>query len=236
MDLSQLKDKVVVIIGASRGIGRATATMLHEKGTKLVLGSRSTEELQRQFVHETVLTLQLDVSDEESVKQFVTKCTERFGHIDVLINAAGFGTFAPILDSETKDFDHMMSVNLRGTYLSCKYFGQQMKKQQEGQILNLVSIAGSTALPGNGGYSASKFGVLGLTKVLQAELRREGIRITSVLPGSVDSSFWDKVDFDIDKKNMIPTQSIAEHIVFLLCQPKQSVVDEITIMPPMGIL
>ncbi|MDC3414986.1 SDR family oxidoreductase [Aquibacillus sp. 3ASR75-11] len=236
MDVSQLKDKVIIITGASRGIGRATADVLEKCGAKLVLGSRNIEQLEQDSNGENILPIYVDVSNEQSVKQFVDTSMNQFGRIDILINAAGIGTFSSILESDTKDFDDMIAINLRGTYLSCKYVGRHMKKQKEGQIINLVSIAGTTALAGCGGYSASKFGVFGLTKVLQTELRRDGIRITAVLPGSVDSSFWDEIEPKPDRSSMIPVESIAEHIAYLLCQPTQSVVDEITIMPPAGIL
>lgn len=236
MDLSHLKNKVIVITGASRGIGRAATELLDKWGVKLVLGSKDVDQLIKDFQGDNVLSIPLDVRNEDSVKQFVTKSITHFGRIDVLINAAGVGKFASILESDTNDFDEMVAVNLRGTYLTCKYFGRVMKEHKDGQILNLVSIAGTTALPGNGGYSSSKFGVYGLTKVLQAELRREGICITSVIPGAIDSSFWDQINPKPDPSNMIPVQSITEHIAFLLSQPKDSVIDEITIMPPGGIL
>lgn len=236
MDLSPLKGKVIVITGASRGIGKATADILAKWNINLVLGARSINQLKTEFHGDYVLLVPLDVTEEQSVQELVDLTIEKFGRIDVLINSAGTGTFANILDLETRDFDDMIAVNLRGTFLTCKYVGRVMKEQQDGQILNLVSVAGTTALPGNGGYSASKFGVQGLTKVLQAELRREGVRITAVIPGAIDSPFWDDSNFKLDKANMIPLTSIAEYLAFLLCQPKQSVVDEITIMPPNGIL
>ncbi|WP_018933377.1 SDR family oxidoreductase [Gracilibacillus lacisalsi] len=236
MDFSHLKDKVIVIVGASKGIGRETAVLLANHGVKLVLGARHIEDLQQSFQSENVTVLPVDVRDENSVVQFVNKSIECFKRIDVLINSAGIGTFESILDSSTEAFDNMIAVNLRGTYFTCKHFGRVMREQKQGQILNLASIAAKTALPGNGGYTASKFGVHGLTKVLQQELRREGVRITSVLPGAINSSFWDNVSFDLDVDNMIPVQSIAEHLIYLICQPKEAVVDEITIMPPNGIL
>jgi 3-oxoacyl-[acyl-carrier protein] reductase len=130
----------------------------------------------------------------------------------------------------------MMNVNLRGTFLCCKYFGQHMLLNNAGKIINVVSIAGTTALPGCGGYSASKFGVLGLTKVLQAELRGKGVTATAVLPGAVATSFWDGMEHKPDVSKMIPTQTLAKHIVYILCQPEGAVIDEITIMPPKGIL
>lgn len=230
------KDKVVMITGASKGIGNATAKLLADIGIKLVLGSRGITNLQDHFENENILKLHLDVTDEESVKQFVQEGINKFGRIDALINAAGIGVFSNIIDSDSNDFDQMIAVNLRGTYLTCKHVARHMRTRQEGQILNLVSIAGTTALAGCGGYSASKFGVLGLTRVLQAELRTEGVRLTSVIPGAVSSSFWDSIEPKPDLTAMIPVQSIAEHLVFLLNQPNQSVVDEITIMPPNGIL
>jgi 3-oxoacyl-[acyl-carrier protein] reductase len=230
------KDKVVMITGASKGIGKATAKILDEMGVKLVLGARDISELHENFPRNDVLKLNLDVTDEESVKNFVQQSITKFGKIDALINAAGIGVFSTIVDSETQDFDKMIAVNLRGTYLTCKYVARHMRNRQEGQILNLVSVAGTTALAGCGGYSASKFGVLGLTRVLQAELRTEGIRLTSVIPGAVSSSFWDSIEPKPDLTEMIPVQSIAEHLAFLLNQPTQAVVDEITIMPPNGIL
>lgn len=236
METLKSKDKVVMITGASKGIGRATAEALDELGVKLVLGARDISILDKDFIRDDVLKLNVDVRDENSVKRFVQQSIDKFEKIDVLINAAGLGVFSNIVDSQTEDFDQMIAVNLRGTYLTCKYVARHMRNRQEGQIINLVSLAGTTALAGCGGYSASKFGVLGLTRVLQAELRQEGIRLTSVIPGAVSSSFWDSIDPKPDLSEMIPVQSIAEHLVFLLNQPSQSVVDEITIMPLNGIL
>ncbi|MFB5087017.1 SDR family NAD(P)-dependent oxidoreductase [Psychrobacillus sp. PGGUH221] len=236
METLKSKDKVVMITGASKGIGRATAQLLDELGYKLVLGARDTSVLNEEFSREAVLKLNVDVRIEDSVKRFVQQSIDKFGKIDVLINAAGLGVFSNIVDSQTEDFDQMIAVNLRGTYLTCKYVAKNMRNSQEGQILNLVSVAGTTALAGCGGYSASKFGVLGLTRVLQAELRHEGIRLTSVIPGAVSSSFWDSIEPKPDFAEMIPVQSIAEYLVFLINQPKQSSVDEVTIMPPNGIL
>lgn len=227
-----IKGKTIVITGSSKGIGKEVANLLKQKGANLLLGSRSNSE----SIEDDVLKLQLDVMNEESVKRFFEKAVLHFGKIDVLINSAGFGKFENVLDSSTDDFDQMISVNLRGTYLICKYFGKQMVEQGNGHILNLVSIAGTTALPGCGGYSASKFGVLGLTKVLQAELRAKGVQVTSVLPGAVSSSFWDSIEPKPDLSNMIPPETVAKHLLYLIEQSTGAFVDEITIMPPLGVL
>lgn len=236
MENQSTMNKVIMITGASKGIGNETAKVLDQLGCKLVLGARDTSNLAEQFSREDVLKINVDVSDENSVKNFVQTGVEKFGRIDALINAAGIGKFASVIDSETEDFDQMIAVNLRGTYLTCKYVAKHMRERKNGQIINLVSIAGTTALAGCGGYSASKFGVLGLTRVLQEELRTEGVRLTSLIPGAVNSSFWDSIEPKPDLQSMIPVETIAEHILFILKQSNQSVIDEMTIMPPNGIL
>lgn len=231
-EIQQLKGKTIVVIGASKGIGREVALQAKHLGANLVLGSRSQSNLSGNHI----LELPLDVRDEQSVQTFYEKAMQTFGNVDVLINSAGVGTFTSILESSTEDFDQMLAVNLRGAYLTCKYFGKQMVEQGNGQIINLVSIAGTTALPGNGGYSASKFGLLGFTRVLQAELRAKGVQVTSVIPGAVSSGFWDQINPKPDMDNMIPVETVAQHIMHLITQPTGAFVDEITIMPPLGIL
>lgn len=232
------KGKTIAITGASRGIGLETAIQLERLGANLILGARQIDELNIHFqcLNSNVLIVPLDVREEGSVKEFHNQAERRFGTVDALINAAGIGRFSAILDMDTEDFDEMIMTNLRGTFLCCKSFAKAMAANRQGQILNLVSIAGTAALPECGGYSASKFGVLGFTRVLQAELRGRGVRVTSVLPGAVQSSFWDKIEPKPDVENMIPVSSIARHLIHLLRQPEDAVVDEITIMPPLGIL
>ena len=222
----------IAITGASKGIGKATADLLRNEEVNLVLGSRSYKK--QETAHS--LELPLDVSEEKSVIDFHTEAVRKFGKIDVLINSAGLGTFEPLIDSSTENFDDMLTVNLRGTYLTCKYFGRHMSNNGKGLILNLVSISGTTALPGCGGYSASKFGTLGLTRVLQAELRQKGVQVTAVLPGAVATSFWDNIEPKPDPANMIPTETVAKHLIHIIHQPPGAYVDEVTLMPPLGIL
>jgi 3-oxoacyl-[acyl-carrier protein] reductase len=228
----QFEGKTIVITGSSKGIGKETANLIQDFGGNLVLGSRSNKE----NISTNVLELPLDVTSEQSVKQFYERAINHFGTVDVLINSAGVGMFQNVIDSSTDDFKQMLSVNLLGTYLTCKYFGKHMGEQGKGHILNIASIAGTTALEGCGGYSASKFGVLGFTKVLQLELRQKGVQVTSVIPGAVSSSFWDGMESKPDMSMMIPTETVAKNILYLINQPSGAFIDEITIMPPKGIL
>ncbi|RAK23523.1 3-oxoacyl-[acyl-carrier protein] reductase [Anoxybacillus vitaminiphilus] len=233
--LDTLKEKVIVITGGSRGIGLASAKLFHELGATIILGSRSIKQ-HPPLIGERVYAMNVDVANEEDVIRFVEETVEAAGVPDILINAAGVGTFSNALDLESKDFNEMIDVNLKGTFYCCKYFAKKMLTKQSGQMINIVSIAGKEAIPGCAGYSASKFGVLGLTKVLQAELRTEGIQVTALLPGAVRSTFWDGMEQTPDVSKMIPVEVLAQHIVYLAAQPKEASIDEITIMPPLGIL
>ncbi|MFC0213608.1 SDR family oxidoreductase [Paenibacillus chartarius] len=233
-----VRGKTIVITGASKGIGKQTAELLSGLGANLVLGARDGEELSRfaSTLKSEVYPVPVDVSEERAVNQFAEAAITRFGNVYALINCAGTGVFDSVLSLAAEDFDRMIAVNLRGTFLCCKAFGRHMAERGEGRMINVVSIAGATALPGCGGYSASKFGVLGLSRVLQAELRGKGIQVTAVLPGAVATPFWDRMDSKPDMSQMIPVQTLARHLIYILCQPEGASIDEITIMPPLGIL
>ncbi|GGA29724.1 SDR family oxidoreductase [Paenibacillus physcomitrellae] len=234
----QLRNKTIAITGASKGIGRETARILSQMGANLVLGARTQSEPGplADGCQSGPLWVELDVTSEESIAEFTNKAVSRFGKIDALINCAGVGVFEPILSLSTEDFDRMLSVNLRGTFLMNKYVGRHMVQNGQGKIINLISIAGTTALPGCGGYSASKFGLLGLSRVMQAELRGQGLEVISVLPGAAATSFWDQMENTPNPEQMIPSESLARHLIYLLGQQKGAFVDEITIMPTLGIL
>ncbi|MEH7381322.1 SDR family oxidoreductase [Bacillus sp. JJ1533] len=232
MPSQSFKGRTIVVTGSSKGIGKETAAELKKFGANLVLGSRSNS----YKLEGNVLELPLDVTSEESVKEFFKHAVNQFGTVDTLLNCAGVGVFGSVIDTSLEDFDNMLATNVRGTFLTCKYFGKHMAERGKGHILNLVSIAGTTALAGCGGYSASKFGVMGLTKVLQTELRTKGVQVTAVIPGSVSSSFWDNMETSFDLSKMIPTETVAKNLLYLLDQPQGAFIDEITIMPPLGIL
>lgn len=233
-----LKGKNVAITGATKGIGRETASLLSSFGTNLLLGGRSIDLLSEiETPHSNkVVYKHLDVEDETSIQNFFNEGVSKFGKIDALINCAGYGSFSSFLELSTEEFDRMISVNLRGTFLISKYFANHMVKNMYGQIININSIAGNTILEGNAGYSASKFGLQGLSKVMQLELRKKGVFVTNVLPGSTNTSFWDSIENHPDKSKMIPQDVIAKNIVSILCQPEGVVVEEVTITPPLGIL
>lgn len=237
-DYNTLKGKNVAITGATKGIGKATAILLSSIGANLLIGSRNAEELDKlsATLQTKVIPQQLNVEDERSIINFLNKGIEKLGKIDALVNCAGYGSFSSFLELPVEQFDRMIAVNLRGTFLTSQHFAKHMMKNKRGQIININSIAGAAVLEGNAGYSASKFGLLGLSRVMQLELRKQGVFVTSILPGSTNTPFWDDIENHPEKSKMIPQETVAKHIAAILCQPDGAVIDEITIMPPLGIL
>src|SRR5205807_9044128 len=133
------------------------------------------------------------------------------------------------------DWESILYANLTGTFLCCKYALSQMLPQGHGQIVNVLSIAAKVAFPESGAYCAAKWGALGFTRVLAEEVRRKGIRVTALCPGSTDTPFWSELSWKPDPARMIPPAQVAEAIAFLLQQPASVTTDEWVIMPPEGI-
>jgi len=236
-----LHGSIAIITGAGSGIGRAAALTLSHAGVSVVLAARTRQNLEA-LAQEiasnggTALALPCDVSDETQVEKLVTTTKERFGRLDILITSAGGASFAPLVESHTEDWDAMMQINLRGTYLCCKHALKVMLVQGRGHILNVLSIASQTILPGSAAYTASKFGALGLTKVMAAEVRAQGIKVTAVIPGAVDTPLWDKSGGDLDRKKMLSPADVATAMLSIIAQPPEIYTDEIVLMPPLGIL
>ncbi len=233
--------RVVLITGASRGIGRATALALAAAGCRLVLAARGPEALDRviqevEALGAEALAVPTDVSDESAVQALVAASVAWYGGIDALVNAAGFGRFAPVEDSGSADWQEMLAVNLTGTYLCCKHVLPSMLKRGAGQIINVLSIAAKQPFPNATAYCASKFGAYGLTLALAAEVRRRGVRVTALLPGSVDTPFWDAAGGGPDRALMLRPEHVAATIRVLLDQPREMTTDELMVMPPFGIL
>jgi 3-oxoacyl-[acyl-carrier protein] reductase len=233
--------RTVLITGASRGIGRAAALALARGGWHLALAARGREALEAvaQEAREAgaeAIALPTDVADEAAVRAFVAAAAGQFGRIDALVNAAGYGRFAPIETSDSVDWHAMLAANLTGTYYCCKHVVPVMLAQGAGQIVNVLSIAARHPFPNSTAYCAAKFGAYGFTLALAAELRRRGLRVTALLPGSVDTPFWDPIPGGPDRAQMLRPEHVAETIRTLLDQPPEMNTDELVLMPPGGIL
>jgi len=241
MSSQPLHDQVAIVTGAGSGIGRATALALAQVGVKVALAARTQQNLEvvaHDISHNggTALVIPTDVGEENQVEQLISHTHASFGRLDILITSAGGANFGPLVESRTEDWEAMIAINLRGTYLCCKHALKVMIPQGRGHILNVLSIASQTALPGSAAYTASKFGALGLTKVMAAEVRSHGIKVTAVIPGAVNTPLWDKSGGDLDRRKMLSAPDVAAAIVSVIAQPPTIYTDEIVLMPPLGIL
>ena len=236
-----LKDKVAIITGASRGIGRATAIAFAQAGARVVLASRTQHDLETaanliRTEGGEALVVPTDVTQAEAAEILVNRTLKAYGQIDILVNNAGTGIFETIVDSDPELWTQVVASNLKSIYLCSKYVLPSMLARQSGQIINVLSIAAKVAFEASSAYCAAKAGALAFTKVLAEEVRNERIRVTAILPGSVDTPFWDKIEGHPDLNLMLKPEHVAETVLFAATQPDGMVTDEIVVTPPLGIL
>lgn len=180
-----MKNKVVIITGASSGIGRALAIEFATRGAKLVLGARRTDrlqELEQELPGTEILSVKTDVSVEEECKNLVEKAVSRFGHIDILINNAGISMRANFQDMDLEVMHKVMDVNFYGTVYCTKYALPYLL-ESKGSLVGVISIAGHVGLPGRTAYSASKFAVRGFLDTVRIENLKKGLHVLVAAPG-----------------------------------------------------
>jgi len=202
----RFQDKVVVITGAGSGIGRATALAFGREGAKVVaadvdIASAEATADQVKAAGGQAESLQVDVSVAADVERMVTTTVERFGRLDVLMNNAGIIFLLPITQVPEEQWDQLMSINLKGVYLGCKYAIPQMIRQGKGVIVNTASIAGLRGVATYDTYCAAKGGVVQLTKAVAVEFAKMGVRVNCVCPGIIDTAMLDRgvVEQGLDK-------------------------------------
>ena len=229
----------VLITGASQGIGAAIARVFaaEMRGVRLALVARNEKKLEAVAractkLGATAETFGCDVSDEGAVASMAAAVTKRFGGVDVLINNAGKFAGAPFTELSVADFDRMIAANLRSVFLVSRAFAPGMIARGRGDIFNMSSIAGLTAYPGGAGYSAAKFGVTGLSKVMRAELRDKGVRVCCVFPGATVSPSWE--GSGVDEARMMPAEDVARAFLDVYRLSRRTVVEEIVLRPQGG--
>ncbi len=229
-----MQNKVVVVVGATGGIGSALTHKLAAEGTSLVLAARDSSRLaalESQLPHTQVLSVPTDITDPAQVETLMSKAVAQFGQIDVLVNAAGAGVMKQYNKVEPADLDAMLDLNLKGSFYTCQAAAEVMKEKKSGHICNIVGILGKHSMAMASAYCASKFGVVGFSKCMADELKRFGIKFTLFYFGGVDSPFWDNVSLKVDRSKMLTPQTAAEAILFALKADPQAVPMEINIQP-----
>lgn len=224
-----LKDKVAIVTGGTRGIGRAIALKLADQGANIVINYRNSdkeaEELKAILEEKgvKVLTVKCDISNFEDSKNIMDKCKEVFGKIDILVNNAGITKDTLIMRMKEEDFDNVIDVNLKGTFNCAKHASAIMLKQRFGKIINMTSVVGIAGNAGQVNYAASKSGVIGLTKSLAKELGSRGITVNAVAPGFINTdmtaSLSEKVKEEASKniplKRLGDPEDVANLVGFL---------------------
>ena len=240
LQINNLEGKVAVVTGASKGIGKAIAVALADAGAKIVLAARTRQTVEQVAaeLRETgadVIAVPTDVTDVDNVQNLIQRTLGTYQNLDILVNNAGSGIFGTVDDFDPSDWDSVINSNLKGVYLCAKYALPHLL-QGGGQIINVLSIAAKVAFPASSAYCAAKAGALALTKVLAAEVRDQNIRVTAVLPGSVETPFWDDIPQHPDFEKMLKPEHVANAVLSVCQQPIGMVTEEIVVMPPLGIL
>lgn len=238
---NSLQGKVAIVTGASKGIGKAIASALANRQAKVILAARTRNVVEQvaadlRKTGADVLAIPTDVTNDDAVKSLIHETLDAFQNLDILINNAGAGVFGNVVDYDPSDWDTVVNSNLKGVFLCSKYAIPHLIAQGGGQIINVLSIAAKVAFPASGAYCAAKAGALALTKVLAAEVRQHNVRVTAVLPGSVETPFWDEIPQHPDFEKMLKPEHVADTILSICQQPPEMVTEEIVVMPPLGIL
>ena len=234
--------KVIVITGASSGLGEATARHLAAEGAKLILGARRLDRLQalaRELNLAPEAAVQTDVADREQVKRLVDAAVAAHGRVDVIINNAGLMPHSPLERGKVDDWDRMIDVNLKGVLYGIAAALPHMKAQKSGHIINVSSVAGHKVRPGSAVYAATKAAVRMLSEGLRQEVKPYNIRTTIISPGAVQSELPQSItEADVAKgiqdfyeNYAIPAESFARMVAFAITQPDEVDVNEILFRP-----
>lgn len=234
-----MKGEVVIITGAGKGIGKEIALGFAKEGATVALCARtlnSIKNVETEIKEKggEAVALVCDVGIEKEVEKLIYKVSEISGRINVLVNNAGVAFMGPVSHFDTSKWEETLRVNLTAAFLVTKH---ALKFMHEGShIFNIASNAAKIGFPNWSAYCASKFGLLGFTNSLREELRGVGIKVTAIIPGPTDTPIWDEIPGNWDRKKMIRPQDIAATVVNIYKQSKETLTEEVVIMPVGGAL
>jgi len=240
---NNIKGKVVVITGASSGLGEATARLLSSQGASVVLGARRVDRIQALADELTgsgskALAITTDVTQYDQVKRLVDAAVRTYGRIDVMINNAGLMPMSPLERVKIDDWNQMIDVNIKGVLYGIAAALPYMKQQKAGHIINVSSVAGHKVRAGGAVYAATKHAVLALSEGLRQEVKPYNIRTTVISPGAVATELPNSVTEPDIAENIrkvyaiaIPAESFARTVAFAMSQPEEVDVNEILFRP-----
>lgn len=235
--MEKFKSKVALITGGSKGIGYGVAEALLKQGFKVAITSRSLKAVQEAATKlknngsGEVLALEADVRDYKSQQKAIEKLMEEWGQLDVLVANAGVGHFAPIDELDIEDWNATIDTNLTGVFYSIKA-GLEGLKKSEGYVITISSLAGTNFFAGGTAYNASKFGVTGFTQAAMLDLRKYGIKVSTIMPGSVATQFNGNEPNKEDSWK-IQKEDIGELVVDLLNMNPRTLPSKIEVRPSM---
>jgi NADP-dependent 3-hydroxy acid dehydrogenase YdfG len=242
---NSLAGKFALITGASSGIGEATAIAMAQAGAAVAIGARRTDRLESLAARlrndgARVLTLKLDVNDEDACREAVQLTHSEFGGLDILVNSAGLMLLGPIIDADTEDWRRMVSTNILGLMYMTHASAPIMVEQGWGDIVNISSVAGRLARSGAGVYNASKWAVNAFSESLRQEVTKRGVRVSVIEPGAVATELTDHITHSQSKQSVeqwigsirtLQAEDIARAIIYVVTQPAHVAINEILVRP-----
>ena len=234
---SELKDKIAVVTGGTRGIGYSIAQALLAEGTKVFVCGRDASFLKAALERLGLVAagrvdgVVADVRRYEDCRKLIRAAADRFGGLDILVNNAGVGIMKPVDQLTPEDWDATIETNLSGTFYCCREAIPQMRKRGGGYIFNISSLAGVNPFPGGSAYNASKFGMNGFSEAMMQDVRYDGIRVSYIMPGSVDTDFAVAPGSKARETWKLTGEDIAKAVVDLYKFPKSALASRIEMRP-----
>ncbi len=234
---TELTGKVAVVTGASRGIGFCIAQALLAEGAKVFICGRDPKVLQgaleklRSATPANVDGSAADVRSSEDCRKLIRAAAERFGGLDILVNNAGVGIFKPIDQLSVEDWDVTIQTNLSGVFYCCREAVPLMRKRGGGYIFNISSLAGVNPMPSGSAYNASKFGLNGFSEAMMQDIRYDGIRVSYLMPGSVDTDFAASPGSKARESWKLTGEDVAKAVVDLYKFPSTALASRIEMRP-----
>lgn len=235
MSKPELEGRVALVTGASQGIGHAIARALAGAGARVVISARGEERLREAARRITaaggeVEALPCDMRDAGAVEGLVGDAHAKWGRLDILINNAGVGGFGRVDEITVEKWRTVIGTNLDGVFYACRAAVPLLRERGESWIINIGSLAGRNAFAGGAAYNASKFGLLGFTEAMMLDVRHDGIRVSCVMPGSVDTPFFDAEKVP-EREWMLQGEDIARVVLDLLAFPGRALPSKVEIRP-----